>query len=91
LRFRFKSKKIEALYTEEKGAHKYPPAVVDAFFEVIDVIRAAVDEQDLYALKGLRYEKLKGKKPPTLHPPGQAVSPDHREGARRTGPIPVDH
>jgi len=60
LRFRFKSKRIEALYTEEKGAHKYPPAVVEAFFEVMDVIRAALDERDLYALKSLHYEKLRG-------------------------------
>ena len=62
MRFRFKSKKIEALYSEEKGAHKYPPAVIDAFFEVMGAIRAAVDERDLYALRGLRYEKLKGKR-----------------------------
>ena len=62
MRFRFKSKKIEALYTEEKGTHKYPSAVVDAFFEVMDVIKAAVDERDLYALKSLHYEKLKGKR-----------------------------
>ena len=62
MRFRFKSKKIKALYTEEKNAHKYPAAVVDAFFQVVDVIKAARDERDLYALKSLHYEKLKGKR-----------------------------
>ncbi|MBW4688850.1 MAG: type II toxin-antitoxin system RelE/ParE family toxin [Komarekiella atlantica HA4396-MV6] len=62
LRFQFKKKKIEALYTEEKNAHKYPPAVVDNFFEVMASIDAAVDEQDLYAQKGLRFEKLSGKR-----------------------------
>lgn len=60
MRFRFKNKKLEALYTEEKGAHKYPLGVVDAFWDVMSVIAAAVDERDLYKLKGLRYEKLKG-------------------------------
>jgi len=61
LRFRFKNKKLAALYTEEKGAHKYGTAVVDAFFEVMAVIEAASDERDLYKLKSLHYEKLKGK------------------------------
>jgi proteic killer suppression protein len=60
LRFWFKNKKLEALYTEEKGAHKYSPGLVDAFLDVMSVIAAAVDERDLYKLKGLRYEKLKG-------------------------------
>jgi toxin HigB-1 len=60
LRFAFNSTKLTRLYTEEKGAHKYPPGVVDAFFEVMSVIRHAKDERDLYAIKGLRYEKLKG-------------------------------
>ena len=61
LRFYFKRKKLEALYTEEKDAHKYP-GVVDDFFEVMAIIDAAVDERDLYAQKGLRFEKLKGKR-----------------------------
>ncbi len=61
LRFYFKRKKLEALYTEEKDAHKYP-GVVDDFFEVMTIIDAAVDERDLYAQKGLRFEKLKGKR-----------------------------
>ncbi len=60
MRFEFKSKKLSALYTEEKDAHKYPLAVVDAFFDVMGIIDAALDERDLYALKGLRYEKLRG-------------------------------
>ena len=62
MRFRFKTRKLETLYTEEKNAHKYPPGVVDAFFEVMAVIDSAADERDLYALKGLRFEKLRGKR-----------------------------
>jgi proteic killer suppression protein len=61
LRFHFKKKKIEALYTEEKNAHRYP-GVVDDFFEVMTIIDAAVDEREFYAQKGLRYEKLLGKR-----------------------------
>lgn len=34
--------------------------VVRAYRRVMQAIRAAVDERDLYALKGLRLEKLKG-------------------------------
>jgi toxin HigB-1 len=61
VRFRFKDKKLEALYTEEKDAHKYP-GVVDDFFDVMTVIQAAPDERDLYAQKGLHFEKLAGKR-----------------------------
>lgn len=61
MRFQFKKKKIELLYTEEKNAHKYP-GVVDDFFEVMAIIEAAESEQDLYAFKGLRFEKLSGKR-----------------------------
>jgi toxin HigB-1 len=61
VRFRFKDKKLEALYTEEKNAHKYPN-VVDDFFEVMAIIAAALTERDLYANKGLRFEKLVGQR-----------------------------
>jgi len=60
VRFRFANKKLEALYTSEAGAKKYPAAVVDAFFEVMQAIDAALDQRDLYALKGLHFEALKG-------------------------------
>ncbi len=57
MRFRFKDKKLEALYTEEKNAHKYPN-VVDDFFEVMAIIDAVLDERDLYANKRLHFERL---------------------------------
>lgn len=60
MRWRFDNKKLESLYRTEDGAKKYPPAVVDGFFEVIEVIQAAVDIRDLYALKSLHFEALKG-------------------------------
>lgn len=61
MRFEFKKKKIKALYYEEKNAHKYPN-VIDDFFDVMSALDAARDERDLYALKGLHFEKLKGRK-----------------------------
>ena len=60
MRFTFKTRALEQLYTTGKGERKYPSAVVDAFFDVMTSIAAAVDERDLYALKSLHYEKLKG-------------------------------
>ncbi len=60
MRFRFKSKKLQALYTSEKGARKYAPEAVDAFFEVMAVVRSMKDERDLRALKSLHFEKLSG-------------------------------
>lgn len=60
MRFIFRSKKIALLYSEEKGSHKYPPEVVDAFFEKMTTISAAIDTRDLYALKSLHFEKLSG-------------------------------
>ena len=62
LQFKFKKKKLEALYTEEKGVQKYEAAVVDAFFEVMAIIDAAMNMKELYALKGLRLELLSGKR-----------------------------
>jgi len=58
--FEFANRKLERLYTEERGARRYPPRVVDAFFEVIRVIESAEDERDLRKMKHLHFEKLKG-------------------------------
>ena len=60
VRVQFANKKLLALYETEAGARKYPAAVVDAFFEVIAALRAAKDERDLYAIKSLHFEALKG-------------------------------
>ena len=62
MNFKFKNNKLKLLYTEEKNAHKYPQAVVDNFFEVITIIESAENEQDLYAFKGRRFEKLSGQR-----------------------------
>ena len=62
MRYQLSTSKIRRLYTEEVGARKYPPEVVDAFFEVMAVVDAADSERDLRALKHLHFEKLKGKR-----------------------------
>ncbi len=62
MRFEFSSTKMTRLYTQEHGARKYSPEVVDAFFEVMAVIDAAETEQDLRRMKHLHFEKLKGKR-----------------------------
>ena len=60
MEFRFKSEKLKLLYTNETGAHRFPPAVVNGFFRVMSIIKSIPDERDLYSLKSLHYEKLKG-------------------------------
>jgi proteic killer suppression protein len=62
LRYCFKTKKLVALYEQKKGAHKYPAEVVEAFFAAMTSIEAARDIRDLYVLKSLRFEKLRGKR-----------------------------
>lgn len=60
MRIVFFDKKLEALYTHEKGAHRLDPAVYDAFVDAVASVQAAKDPRDLRALKSLHYEKLKG-------------------------------
>lgn len=62
MRFGFRSTRLQQLYQSEADARRYPPEVVEAFFEAMTVIRAATDERDLYALKGFHFEKLKGER-----------------------------
>lgn len=57
---RFADKALEAL--EKKDDSRFSEAICRAFRLRMQVIRAAKDERDFYALKSLRYEKLKGKR-----------------------------
>ena len=60
--FEFANQKLERLFTEERGAKRYPPEVVEAFFKVMRIIDGAKDERDLRAMQRLHFEKLKGKR-----------------------------
>lgn len=51
---------LEDLDVNAKAGFDRPQGVVRGFRKVMQAIRAAADERDLYALKGLRFEKLKG-------------------------------
>ena len=62
MRFRIEDDSCRRLYVEERGVEHYPAGVVDAFFEALAVIQAAPDIRDLYKLKSLHVEKLKGGK-----------------------------
>ena len=48
---------VDATFTNGLG-----PEIVRGFRKAMQVIRAANDERDLYAQRGLRYEKLDGKR-----------------------------
>jgi proteic killer suppression protein len=60
VRFRFAQPRLDELYTTGRGGKRYSRQVVDAFVRAIATIDAATDERDLYAQKGLHFEKLKG-------------------------------
>jgi proteic killer suppression protein len=62
LRFIFANRKLELLYTDRIGATRYPPGVVDAFYEKMFVIQSARDENDLRTIKSLHFEKLQGER-----------------------------
>ncbi len=51
---------LDELETDPKAEAGYAPAVVRGYRKVIQAIRAATDERDLYQLRGLGFETLKG-------------------------------
>lgn len=60
--FKFKKDRIKLLYTENKNAHKYPTSVVENFFDAMAIIDSVNNEQELYSFRGMRFEKLLGKR-----------------------------
>ena len=51
---------LDALETDPEATCGYSREIVRGFRKAMQAIRAAEDERDLYALRGLRFEKLKG-------------------------------
>jgi proteic killer suppression protein len=51
---------LDELETDVECTAGFPKEIVRAFRKRIQSIRAAVDERDLYAVKGNHFEKLKG-------------------------------
>jgi proteic killer suppression protein len=56
----FNNEDLDRLETEIEFSGGYHVGVVKAFRKRMQAIRAAKDERDLYAMKGNRFEKLKG-------------------------------
>jgi toxin HigB-1 len=56
----FKSDDLDRLETDPEFTGGFHQDVVKAYRKRIQVIRAATDERDLYAIRGNRFEKLKG-------------------------------
>jgi proteic killer suppression protein len=56
----FEDELYDRLETDAKFVVGFPGAVVSMYRRRLQQIRSAVDERDLYALKSLRLEKLKG-------------------------------
>jgi proteic killer suppression protein len=56
----FKNKDLDRLEAEAEFTAGYEKAIVKAFRKRMQAIRAALDERDLYAVKGNHFEKLKG-------------------------------
>lgn len=56
----FADSKLDRLEEDAQFQAGYADSVVRGFRKVMQAIRAAVDERDLYELKSLHFEKLKG-------------------------------
>jgi len=56
----FNDSALDRLETDLHFTAGYPKEIVKAFRRRMQLIRAAQDERDLYAIKGNHFEKLKG-------------------------------
>lgn len=56
----FRDHDLDKLETDKDFTAGYGKEIDKAFRKRIQAIRAAIDERDLYAVKGNRFEKLKG-------------------------------
>jgi proteic killer suppression protein len=56
----FDDDQLDRLETDRSFDGGFEAAVVKAYRKVMQAIRAAPDERDFYALKGLHFEKLEG-------------------------------
>lgn len=58
----FDSKDLDRLETDPAFTAGFGPEIVRGYRKVMQAIRAAHDERDLYASRGLRFEPLKGRR-----------------------------
>lgn len=62
MEIKFKTPELDQLETDKDHTGGFPRELVKAYRKRIWSIRAAVDERDLYAVKGNHFEKLKGER-----------------------------
>lgn len=60
MKVRFHDERLGQFETDPTYLGGFDKAIARAFRKVINVIRCAVDERDIRAMKSLRFEKLKG-------------------------------
>lgn len=60
MKVRFADDDLDRMETDPQWEGKKLPADVKAFRKRMQMIRAAADERDFYAMKGLHFEKMKG-------------------------------
>ncbi len=60
MRILFGTNELERLWTEPDAPSAFPVEIAKAYRKRIQIIQAAVDERDLYAIKSNHFEKLQG-------------------------------
>jgi toxin HigB-1 len=58
----FKDASLEKLEQDPNYTAGYDSAIVKAFRKRMQLVRAAADERDFFALRSLNFERLKGKR-----------------------------
>ncbi len=56
----FDDENLRQLATDANYLGGYSPAVVKSFRKKIQIIKSAIDERDLYAMRSLNFKELKG-------------------------------
>ena len=62
MRVKFRDNKLDTLETDAKYTAGFSRDLVRAYRKPMQQIRSAEDEREFYALKSMRYEKLRGKR-----------------------------
>ena len=58
----FDDDNLDQLETDPRASAGFQAGVVRGYRKAMQFIRDAADERDLYAMRGLRFEKLEGKR-----------------------------
>ena len=64
MKVRFANRRLGTLETDTSGDGDYPAGIPRAYRKVLNFIRQAIDERAFFAMRSLRFEKLR---PPRSH------------------------